>query len=348
MNSLIDTLKCASQEKILVGCGISSHLNCSGSTNDFHAPHFLLNGNFSFYKGSQHLTFDRRKVAIHGLDNLLHKNHSDSRGELEAEAQKLVQDGLISQIPRSSKQKHHQVLIDCSWAANYYHFNIDVLGKVMVTSKFLNLTDCEFILNCWRPFQREVLTLSGLSYRWVGYDSILSGSIFVPSLAGTSGAPPLETLRFVRSLIKDPEPTGTGKYIYISRAKSKRKILNEESLLEAMQQYAPFEKVILDGMPVSDQIGIFRNAEIVVGSHGAGLVNCLHMKNPLGVFEIFGSKYQASMFRNICKELRITYGCTGTDSDLLSAGQSTGWDEDYFVDIQAVIHDLEKFMSSIV
>lgn len=348
MNSPIDTLQRAAHEQILVGAGVSSHLNTSGNPNEVHAPHFLLNGLFSFYKGSQHLTFDGEEVAINGLDTLLQTQHSKSRSELEAEAHKLAQNGLISQIPKSSnKQKHHQVLIDCSWSGNYYHFNIDVLGKVMVASKFLNLLDCEFILNSWRPFQQELLELSGLSYRCVRYDTLYSGSIFVPSLAGTSGTPPLETLRFVRSLIKDVQPVDTGKYIYISRANSKRRILNEEDLLEAMQSYAPFEKVILDRLPVSDQIGIFRNAEVVVGSHGAGLVNCLHMIKPLGIFEIFGSKYQARMFQNMCKELRITYGCTGADSNLLSAGQSKGWDEDYLVDIQAMIRDLDKFMSSL-
>ncbi|QBF81866.1 glycosyltransferase family 61 protein [Shewanella maritima] len=63
------------------------------------------------------------------------------------------------------------------------------------------------------------------------------------------------------------------KRIFISREDSpKRTMKNEKQVFELLETFG-FEKVILTGMSLTDQIRLFASSEAVVGAHGAGLTN---------------------------------------------------------------------------
>lgn len=77
------------------------------------------------------------------------------------------------------------------------------------------------------------------------------------------------------------------KYIYISRsdAGGKREIENEVLLNELFDSFG-IKTVTLTGVSIIEQINIFRNADLVIGAHGAGLSNVIFCSEGTNVIEI--------------------------------------------------------------
>ncbi len=149
----IESLRAASIEGILVGIGSASHRPISAGLAHIHAPYFLLHADFVWFQGSQFAVANDKRVRTNGFDNLIHPSNRGLLEEVDASAESLLRDEKIELLP-SSHEKTAQVLVDCVWASNYYHFNVDVIGKIMIASKFLDIYSCEFLLNAWKPYQR--------------------------------------------------------------------------------------------------------------------------------------------------------------------------------------------------
>jgi hypothetical protein len=84
-----------------------------------------------------------------------------------------------------------------------------------------------------------------------------------------------------------PVPPGEARRLYISRGDAtRRRVLNEPELIEALEKRG-FVAVQLSKLPVAEQIGLFRGAEILVGPHGMGMTH-LAMSERIGrVVELF-------------------------------------------------------------
>jgi capsular polysaccharide biosynthesis protein len=87
--------------------------------------------------------------------------------------------------------------------------------------------------------------------------------------------------------------------ILISRSRSKtRKILNESDLVNSLSQLG-FKVLCLEDFSLWEQVHIFNNAKIVIGTHGAGLANILFMRPGTAVYELFPrSTYNGSLRPN--------------------------------------------------
>jgi capsular polysaccharide biosynthesis protein len=70
------------------------------------------------------------------------------------------------------------------------------------------------------------------------------------------------------------------------RSATTRRFVNEDELVSALSPLG-FEPVDLTQLSFEEQVALFANAEIVVGAHGAGLINTIYATNTK-VFEIFG------------------------------------------------------------
>jgi hypothetical protein len=82
--------------------------------------------------------------------------------------------------------------------------------------------------------------------------------------------------------------TKKNKRIYISRKKSlRRAVLNEEEILSLLKKYK-FCVEYLEDLSAIEQALLFSQAEIVIGTHGAGLINIL-FSDKIKVMEIFGN-----------------------------------------------------------
>jgi capsular polysaccharide biosynthesis protein len=65
---------------------------------------------------------------------------------------------------------------------------------------------------------------------------------------------------------------------YLILRKGRRKFKEERDLVEALQHYN-FSTIYLEDYDLNGTVSLFQTAEIVVGAHGAGLVNVLFSGN---------------------------------------------------------------------
>jgi len=79
------------------------------------------------------------------------------------------------------------------------------------------------------------------------------------------------------------------KRIYVSRHDARlRRVLNEKSFMPKLESLG-FQRAILAEMPIARQIALFRQAEIVVAPHGAGLAHIAWCKPGTKIIEFFPS-----------------------------------------------------------
>jgi hypothetical protein len=90
-----------------------------------------------------------------------------------------------------------------------------------------------------------------------------------------------------RFIAADTPAAGFPKRIYVSRNDAKlRRVQNEESILPVLEARG-FERVILKGLPMATQVQYFRQAEAIIGPHGAGLAHTAWCKPGTKVIEFF-------------------------------------------------------------
>lgn len=96
------------------------------------------------------------------------------------------------------------------------------------------------------------------------------------------------------------------KYILISRSFSKRKLLNEEELYKSLMKFG-FLKIHFEDLSFKKQIEISRNAEIMIGYHGAGLSNCFFMKRNMNLIELVNKYYDHPFYEVYTKVLGLNH-----------------------------------------
>ena len=128
--------------------------------------------------------------------------------------------------------------------------------------------------------------------------------------------------------------------VFISRRQTlARRIANEDEVLAALAPLG-FRACALEEMSFAEQVRLFAHAEIVVGPHGAGMMNLAFSEN-VKVVELFGSFLQPS-FSELARGLGFHYGfleCPAPRGDL------RGWDADLVVDVPALLRLIEKVLA---
>lgn len=71
-----------------------------------------------------------------------------------------------------------------------------------------------------------------------------------------------------------PEGIKPTRRLYISRAKDKRRLLNEDALWPLWKERG-FESIFCQDMTTRDKVRLFAEAEVVAGPHGSGFINCI-------------------------------------------------------------------------
>jgi hypothetical protein len=178
---------------------------------------------------------------------------------------------------------------------SYFHWFCDVLPVVEAVRQLEGATGkrVRFLVN--RPmqsWQRDTLALLG-----VGESDVIcwdGTSVSVPQLVvasvrtdGWTCLPSISALRWLRAqMMRAPLPDApTPPLIYIQR-RGRRRIRNEDQVTAFMASRG-IVAVDLDRMSIVEQIGCFRHARLVVGSHGAGLTNLIFSERAQ-IVELFG------------------------------------------------------------
>ena len=212
------------------------------------------------------------------------------------------------------------LLLKGTWSSEFYHFLTETLGKLLVANVEIPLTEFDHIIidGTEKPFVRqwmEVLDIKSETLKDFGCVPVIAEELFVPTYLAPCAATAFELIQFINQSIAKPAKRSfgsRGQKIYISR-RGKRKVLCEEYLLDDCLHFAGVKKVNLEDFDIFTQAEIVRDAELIIGPHGAGLANLIYSKAT--IFELVGDHYNnpcyADMatacgnnyFYHVCREL---------------------------------------------
>jgi hypothetical protein len=145
-----------------------------------------------------------------------------------------------------------------------------------------------------------------------------------------------ESLLFAsRSLPSPAREEPARRRLFVSRAGAdRRRLLNEAACMEALDGF-DVELVAAEKLTVVDEIALFGEAELIVGGHGAGLVNCAFAPSDALVLELAPRAFWDIQIAELAAVKCQTYGVIFGDP----VGGRRGWANphpDYTVDVQRV------------
>lgn len=151
------------------------------------------------------------------------------------------------------------------------------------------------------PFQKAVLDALLHLYDGLSLESVeANDAVIVPRLEATVFEPytpralqtpaGLATLdQLAGEIAKAAASASVPRRFYISRSDARlRRVVNEAEVMAILQPLG-FEQVVLKGMPIAQQVRLFREADAIVSPHGAGLAHLAWCRPGTRVFEVFPS-----------------------------------------------------------
>lgn len=248
----------------------------------------------------------------------------------------LINDSLISELIWQNCLLHQDTLaqaknnpttfykgrvavITQSGYSYYYHWMVEVLGRLAL----LELSGIEYdyvYIPTTAPFMKESLRLWGIDP-----DKIIEASethiiqaeeLIVPSLVSSvrvEGLPrlahyiPSYLVNYIRNKLLGNMPEENSSYskkIFISRQDaSARKIINEDEVFALLAPHG-FQRYHLTNIPFEEQIRLFKNAEIIIGSLGSGLTNLLFCNQEAQVIELYQARRDTTIW-NLSQMIEI-------------------------------------------
>ena len=175
------------------------------------------------------------------------------------------------------------------WANNYFHWITEILPRivamkhhhpsipVVIPSNYLNY-----------PFIVESLDILKIDIKTFDIrQSLKINKLYATSIPHVGrfheGLMHFFRDKFIQEFAQVPQPF---RLLYVSRDKAKRrKIRNEDNVYELLAKKG-FEKLILEDIPLNNQVKLFQEARLVIGCHGAGLTNIMFMQKKQIVIEL--------------------------------------------------------------
>ena len=98
------------------------------------------------------------------------------------------------------------------------------------------------------------------------------------------------------------------RFVYISRsdAAHRRLLVNEDELLHALEPFGVY-RCLLSRLSFQQQIGLFAQARVIIGVHGAGLANLTFAAPGAIVFELLSEYYRPRMYEYIARHNGLDY-----------------------------------------
>ncbi|MFL2889645.1 MAG: glycosyltransferase family 61 protein [Pelagibacteraceae bacterium] len=214
--------------------------------------------------------------------------------------------------------------------SNYWHWMFDVLPRLFIIQKLIELDEIDFFLfpDLKEKFQNQTLDLlnipkhkrlSSKSYKHFSADQIIAtdhpynllndpkkDSLNIPIWL-------IESLKNNFKVNQSSRHINLPKRIYIDRSDSfsshggMRSIINEEEVRDFLKK-KNFEFLTLSKYDFIDQVRLFNNAECVIGLHGAGFANTIFCRPGTRILEL-RSEDAGIIIKNLSKKNKLTYEC---------------------------------------
>lgn len=173
------------------------------------------------------------------------------------------------------------------WGTNFAHWLMDALPK---TDALVSHDKRQIVLDRRAPeFQKASLRLLGHHEPVVPEESLLRFKELHFVSTTRSGVPDPRPLLRIRDRLREGAETklsASPRRLYISRQKTRRKILNHEEVFPILQEFG-FEEVFCEEMDFAEQVRLFSSAEAVFGAHGAGTLNVLFARPGAALIEAY-------------------------------------------------------------
>lgn len=219
------------------------------------------------------------------------------------------------------------MLMGASSHNNYFHWTAEVLPRIRQMEEAGVTPDYYCLPRCC-AFHRESLEILGIprskQLRMGIYAHVQADELIVPTLTHNAVSP--ENANFLyRRAANAPWSTTQKKprlRLYIAR-RGRRRVINERELFASLRKL-DFTRHYLEDYGLRQQIELFQQAEIVIGPHGAGLVNLVYSNPGTKVIELATPVRPWLMFYYLAHNHGLNYlayfgeavNCRHTDSDL--------------------------------
>jgi len=211
--------------------------------------------------------------------------------------------------------------------SNYWHWLFDVLPRIEIAKKVINLKKINYFLfpDLVKPFQLETIdmlnipsqkTLSSKKFRHVSSDQIfITDHPYIKQNAhlDTQNIPDW-VFRWVRTNFLKKEKfteAPSPKKVYIDRDDSTanhakyQNILNKDEFYNFLKSQ-DFKFLNLSKLKFIDQVKIFNNAELILGIHGSGFSNIIFSEKKTKIIELRSSK-TGKMYENLALKNNLNY-----------------------------------------
>ncbi|MEN2992185.1 MAG: glycosyltransferase family 61 protein [Bacteroidia bacterium] len=192
-------------------------------------------------------------------------------------------------LPTYPEPIEKAIVIHHPWANNYVHWLTECLPRLHYAQA--QAPDWPVLLpKDYPPFARESLEALGVT-RIIEIESAYKyrvHQLLLPHMpAQSSYGAYFEVLHGLRRyFLQAFGRNATSRRLYISRAyATRRRVRNEAEVLPLLRQYG-FEVVHTEKLSLKEQVGLFSEAAVLMGLHGAGHANLLWMPEGSHIIEI--------------------------------------------------------------
>ncbi len=212
---------------------------------------------------------------------------------------------------------------------NYWHWMFDVLPRIKILSNIFNINEIDnFLLpNLDKNFQKESLDIleipkkkriSSIKYRHIESEKIITTDhpyVIRNQASSEIQEIPLWIIQWLKkSLMKNISENKNNDYskkIYIDRSdatsnQSKLRGIINESEIKFKLEKDGFESVKLNQISLKNQIQTFKNAEVIVGLHGAGFSNLIFCRPNTNIIELKPAG-AGLMYANLAEKCKLNY-----------------------------------------
>ena len=254
-------------------------------------------------------------VAIISENNLVGEiSYQQVLGDLKDPSKNIV---LSKGTPRLKKKFKGKVLsiLQGASGSNYGHWILEMLPKIKMCSEHYNLNDLNYIYTPKiHSFQKETLSILNIyenrlinseKFRHIQADELIvvdhpyyyKGNIFKQNKYQ-----PKWVVKWLReTYLKYEKKFDAGKKIFIDRSDSKFKHNQIQNTLEVSNYLKNNGFITYKLMELSffEKIFLFKNADIIIGTHGAGFTNLVFCKPKTKIIEIRPSMYPNAIYERI-------------------------------------------------
>lgn len=256
----------------------------------------------------------------------------------------------LRSIPRYRTLEGTAVAVNGVYSSGYYHWMLEVLPRLVLllwNEPHLLAQKPPILVESWgQTFQRDTIRWLGIDphqIRPVDHASYRVADLVVPTLPGLMMHPPPWAVACLDRMLSPPggwvDNGSPRRRLLVSRGdQTRRRMRNEEALSRALTSIG-FEVVDPGRMTVEQQARMFRDAEMVVASHGGALTNLLFCQRGTRVIEIFSPAYRPPCFFLISRHRQLDY--TPLFGRPVPPGRSReNFEADLDVDVNAVMRIL--------